>query len=198
MAGLLWPLVLQHGDVTLRPLARSDRSDWLEVRAANADWLRPWDSTNPSGAKATPRFADVLRGSRRQAREGHSLPMAIEFGGRFVGQVTLGNIVWGSLRQGYIGYWIDSRVAGRGIVTTAVAMITDHALLDMELHRLEINIRPENKPSIRVVEKLSFTFEGLRPRYLHIDGDWRDHHCYVMTSEELPAGGLTRRRPTSH
>ena len=43
------------------------------------------------------------------------------------------------------------------------------------LHRIEINIRPENGPSIRVVEKLGFRYEGLRERYLHIDGDWRDH-----------------------
>ena len=100
--------------------------------------------------------------------------------------------------QGYIGYWIASEFAGRGITTTAVAMLTDHALLDMGLHRVEINIRPENAASIRVVEKNGFHFEGLRPRYLHIDGDWRDHHCYVMTSESLLSGGITRLRPSSH
>ena len=198
MAGLLWPLVLKHGDVTLRPLQRSDRAEWLEVRAANRDWLRPWDATNPSGLTLEPRFSDVYRGLRRQARQGSTLPLAIEFDGRFVGQITLGNIIWGSLRQGYIGYWIDSRLAGRGLVPTAVAMVSDYALLDMELHRIEINIRPENSASLRVVEKLGFTFEGMRPKYLHIAGDWRDHNCYVMTTETLPVGGLTQNRPLTH
>ena len=68
----------------------------------------------------------------------------------------------------------------------------------MELHRIEINIRPENQASIRVVEKLGYEVEGLRPRYLHIAGDWRDHVCYVMTSEQLPVGGITRLRPLEH
>ena len=198
MTGLLWPLVLQHGDVQLRALKASDRKTWDEVRRVNRDWLTPWDATSPSGMTAQPQFFEVMRAARRQARIGSALSLAIEFERRFVGQVTLGNIVWGSLRQGYIGYWIDSRVAGRGITPTAVAMLTDHALLNMELHRLEINIRPENQSSIKVVEKLGYQREGLRPRYLHIDGDWRDHVCYVMTSEQLPQGGLSRFRPLQH
>jgi ribosomal-protein-alanine N-acetyltransferase len=53
------------------------------------------------------------------------------------------------------------------------------------LHRLEINIRPENEPSLRVAQKAGYLFEGLRPRYLHIDGNWRDHHCYVKENSRV-------------
>ena len=198
MAGFVWPLVLEHGDITLRPMRWSDRKEWQAVRERNREWLGPWESTPPDGVKRSVRFVDMLLAVRKQARAGLMLPLVIEYRGQLVGQITLGNIVWGSLRQGYIGYWIASEVAGRGITTTAVAMLTDHALLDMGLHRVEINIRPENAASVRVVEKNGFHLEGLRPRYLHIDGDWRDHHCYVMTSESLLSGGITRLRPVSH
>ena len=64
-------------------------------------------------------------------------------------------------------------------MTAAVNMVTDFAFNELELHRIEINIRPENEPSIRVAEKCGYLYEGLRPRYLHIDGAWRDHHCFV-------------------
>jgi ribosomal-protein-alanine N-acetyltransferase len=57
---------------------------------------------------------------------------------------------------------------------------------------MEICIRPENEPSLRVVEKLGFRYEGLRRRYIHINGDWRDHFCFALTSEELPTGVLRR------
>jgi ribosomal-protein-alanine N-acetyltransferase len=77
---------------------------------------------------------------------------------------------------------------------TAVALATDHCLLTMGLHRIEICIRPENTNSRRVVEKLGFREEGLRPAYLHIDGDWRDHLVYVMTSEEISGGLMSRWR----
>jgi ribosomal-protein-alanine N-acetyltransferase len=57
---------------------------------------------------------------------------------------------------------------------------------------MEICIRPENGPSLRVVEKLGFRYEGLRRRYIHINGDWRDHFCFALTVEEVPGGVLRR------
>ena len=57
---------------------------------------------------------------------------------------------------------------------------------------MEICIRPENAPSLRVVEKLGFRYEGLRRRFIHINGDWRDHFCFALTVEELPQGVLRR------
>jgi [ribosomal protein S5]-alanine N-acetyltransferase len=57
---------------------------------------------------------------------------------------------------------------------------------------MEINIRPENAASLRVVEKLGFRDEGLRPRYLHINGAWADHRSFALTTEEVPEGLLTR------
>jgi ribosomal-protein-alanine N-acetyltransferase len=46
--------------------------------------------------------------------------------------------------------------------------------------------------SLRVVEKLGFTQIGLAPRYLHINGRWRDHLLFAITAEEAPDGVLAR------
>ena len=74
-----------------------------------------------------------------------------------------------------------------------VALAADYCWQVLQLHRVEIAIRPENAPSLRVVEKLGFREEGLRPRFLHIDGDWRDHRVFALNREEVPAGGLIGR-----
>lgn len=79
---------------------------------------------------------------------------------------------------------------------TAVALVSDHCFRTVGLHRIEVCIRPENGPSRRVVEKLGFREEGLRPRYLHIDGAWRDHLVFALTAEEVPEGLLGRWRRT--
>ena len=136
----------------------------------------------------------MVRRLRAEAREGRTLPFALTFDGAFAGQVTVGGISRGSLLGGYIGYWIDERYAGRGIMPTAVAMATDHCFSAVGLHRIEINIRPENDASLRVVEKLGFRYEGVRQRYLHIDGDWRDHATYALCADEVPEGVLVRWR----
>jgi [ribosomal protein S5]-alanine N-acetyltransferase len=188
-----WPARLTEGAVLLRPIRLRDRAAWSEVRARNATWLRPWDATSPDGpGDALPSFGAMVRHLSSEARAGRALPFVVEYRGTLVGQLTVGGIAWGSLRAGHIGYWVDREVAGRGIIPTAVALAADHCWTGLGLHRVEINIRPENVASCRVVEKLGFRVEGLRPRYLHIDGDWRDHVTYALHAEEVP-GGLVRR-----
>jgi ribosomal-protein-alanine N-acetyltransferase len=130
----------------------------------------------------------------RRARLGTSLPFALRVEGRLAGQVTLDNIVRGALRSGYLGYWIDRSVAGRGMASLAVALVCDHAFGEVGLHRIEADIRPENLPSRRLVERLAFRREGLLRRYLDIDGDWRDHISYALLAEDLPGGVLAHWR----
>jgi [ribosomal protein S5]-alanine N-acetyltransferase len=193
-----WPVTLTDGDVTLRPLRQSDARRWREVRRRNLDWLRPWEATLPPEAHTdgdvVPTFGMMVRRLRREAKEGRTLPFALTYRGDLVGQVTVGGIAWGSLRAGYIGYWIDSEVAGHGIMPTAVAMALDHCFDSMRLHRIEINIRPENAASLRVVEKLGLRQEGERAAYLHIDGEWRDHLTFVAYAGEFPQGVLAAYR----
>ncbi|WP_312856013.1 GNAT family N-acetyltransferase [Nocardioides stalactiti] len=194
--GRAWPNVLMSGTdpvVTLRPIRRGDAKVWREVRRRNAVWLSPWDATVPPGESPRPTtFGALVRRLARAARRGTTYPFVIEVEGRFVGQVSVNNIVRGSAQFASVGYWIDQRVAGRGIMPRAVAMAVDHAFFTGGLHRLEICIRPENTNSLRVVEKLGIHEVGYAPRFLHIDGDWRDHRIFAVTREDAPRGLLAR------
>lgn len=184
-----WPVRLADGRIALRPLRLRDRPAWQEVRSRNAAWLRPWDATSPDPSnEPVPTFSTMVRHLSGEARAGRVLPFVVTYEGRFIGQLTVGGISWGSLRAGHIGYWIDRGYAGRGIIPAAVALASDHCWFGLGLHRVEVNIRPENLASRRVVQKLGFREEGLRPRYLHIDGDWRDHLVYVLNAEDVPGG----------
>lgn len=120
------------------------------------------------------------------------MPFAVTYDGALAGQLTVANIIWGSSCSASIGYWLDRDVAGHGVIPTAVALVTDHCFGSVGLHRVEINIRPENTASLRVVEKLGFRDEGVRRRLLHINGSWADHRSYALTTEELPGGLLAR------
>lgn len=196
MVSRSWPATLAHGDIGLRPLRQSDARRWREVRRRNAEWLRPWEATLPpegvTDGDVIPTFGMMVRRLRREAREGRVLPWALTFDGSLVGQVTVGGIAWGSLRSAYIGYWIDQQVAGRGIMPMAVAMAIDHCFDHLHLHRIEINIRPENTASLRVVEKLGLRREGERPEYLHIDGAWRDHVTFIAMADDVPPSFVSR------
>ena len=188
----LWPARLVDGNVVVRPLSRKDQDAWRRARHRNAAWLVPWDATVPPGGDARPTsFRQLVRRLDKQARAGATLPFAIEVDGRFAGQVTVNNIVRGSALFASIGYWVDQDFAGRGVVPRAVALVIDHCFAH-GLHRIEVAIRPENSNSLRVVEKLGIREIGYAPRFLHIDGAWRDHRLYAITAEECPEGLLAR------
>jgi ribosomal-protein-alanine N-acetyltransferase len=192
--GRPWPVQLQEGPVVLRPLRHRDARRWRSVRSANAAWLGPWEATHPDDGSPLPTFGQMVRGFSREARAGRMLPFAVELDGVLVGQLTVSGITWGSLRSAHAGYWVDQRVAGRGVIPTALAMAVDHCFFTMGLHRVEINIRPENAASLRVADKLGFRSEGMRRRFLHIDGGWRDHLSFALTVEDVPGGLLARWR----
>ncbi len=196
-----WPVVLRHEDLVLRPLRRRDESQWDAVRMRNRAWLAPWEATAPPSSRGgPPSYSAMVRWMTREGRAGRSCPwaLAVDSGHNrpercpVVGQVALSGIQYGSARWGSIGYWVDQGHAGRGLVPRGVALACDYAFQVLRLHRIEINIRPENGNSLRVVEKLGFRHEGLRPRYLHIDGQWRDHECFALCAEEIPDGLLAR------
>jgi ribosomal-protein-alanine N-acetyltransferase len=184
-----WPVTLRRGEVTLRPLESGDAKAWREVRVRNAAWLKPWDATVPPGSHGRPAsFRVLVRRLSRLARDDAAMPFAVVVDGAFVGQVTVNNIVRGSAQFASIGYWIDQSYAGRGIIPRAVAMAIDHCFGPVGLHRIEVAIRPENVSSLRVVEKLGINEIGFAPRFLHIDGEWRDHRIFAITREEVPLG----------
>ncbi|WP_204163483.1 GNAT family N-acetyltransferase [Nocardioides gilvus] len=190
-----WPVVLRDAELVLRPIQVADGWEWSRVRLRNADWLQPWEATVPPGAGPGPTtFRELVRGLQRAARAGRMMPFVIEVEGRLVGQVTVNNVVRGSAQFASIGYWVDRDVAGRGLVPRAVALAIDHCFEGAGLHRVEICIRPENSNSLRVVEKLGLHEVGFAPAFLHIDGAWRDHRIYAVTTEEVAGSMLQRLR----
>ncbi|HTL23216.1 MAG TPA: GNAT family protein [Mycobacteriales bacterium] len=201
MAAPGWPAKLHEGRVGLRPLRTRDAARWSDLRTRDEQWLAPWEGRPPGAPEVSwsdrhspAAYGAALRVWRREAKAGRALPFGITYDGELVGQVTVMNIVLGAFRSGAVGYWVASEVAGRGVTPTAVALLVDHCFDEVGLHRLEVNIRPENAPSLRVVHKLGFREEAQHERYLFIDGAWRDHLSFALTADEVPDGLLTRWR----
>jgi [ribosomal protein S5]-alanine N-acetyltransferase len=182
---------LTHGDVTLRLLRVRDAKALERLILGNREWLRPWEATNPFGPNSFDIKA-MTKGLVRQLDNQTGLPFVIEHQGQVVGQLNVANILYGSVSNAVIGYWVVPEVAGKGITPTAVALATDYLFNVVGLHRVEIDIRPENVASLRVVEKLGFRYEGLKERYIHINGAWRDHYVFALTHEEVIGGVLNR------
>ena len=182
---------LSDGGISIRPIRMRDARALADELYGNRAWLQRWEATDPQG----PFRVDsrrLVRALLDGERQGTTLPYLIEYEGAVAGQLNVSAISYGSVGSASIGYWVAERFAGQGLTPTAVALATDYCFRRLGLHRIEICIRPENGPSLRVVAKLGFRYEGLRRRYIHIDGDWRDHFCFALVAEEVPEGVLRR------
>jgi ribosomal-protein-alanine N-acetyltransferase len=107
----------------------------------------------------------------------------IMFGDEPIGSISITNIVRGRFQSANLGYSVDEAHQGKGIATQAVALAAECAFGELGLHRLEAGTLVDNAASQRVLEKNGFVRIGLSPRYLHLDGEWRDHILFAKTAD---------------
>jgi len=143
-------------------------------RPFHAPWVSP-----PSTATA---YRAYLRRLRRGAHIGHLI--CLRGSGELVGVVNVSEIVHGALQSAYLGYYGFRPYEHQGLMTEGLALVVDHAFRGLRLHRLEANIQPGNDASRRLVQRLGFRREGYSPRYLNIDGRWRDHERWAILADE--------------
>ena len=101
-----------------------------------------------------------------------------------IGTIALSNVVMGAFCSAYLGYKLDEAHQGRGYMTAAVGMVVKYAFEELRLHRIEANVMPRNRASLRVLEKNGFENEGLSRAYLNINGVWEDHVHMVKLSDQ--------------
>ena len=191
----LGPLAVGAGTVELRPPRLFDGKVWSQIRLRDRLHLENWEPTAPGRweeRNARGAWPAQWWALRSLARHGQSLPFVITVDGELAGQITVGNVVRGSLCSAWIGYWVASHLVKGGVATASVALLVDHCFARGGLHRLEATVRPENAPSIRVLTKAGFRQEGLFRNYLDVAGGWRDHLCFAIVAEEA-ADGLANR-----
>lgn len=164
--------------VFLRRLTGADEAEFTRLVRESAELHHPWMQLPD-----TPR--EFRRYLGRFDPPVTSIGLAVcELGsGAMAGGVNINNIIRGRLQSAALGYWAFAPAAGRGLMSEGLRLVVRYAFGDLDLHRLEANVQPANRASIRLVERNGFRYEGLSPYYLFIDGAWRDHERWAITRE---------------
>jgi [ribosomal protein S5]-alanine N-acetyltransferase len=165
--------------VTVRPVTSRDQSEFLELVAASVDLHHPWMSL-----PATPQqFQAYLTRYERSGEE--SLLICVRDTGTIAGVANINSIIRGRFQNGSLAYAAFAPTAGRGYMSEGLALVLRHAFQHLRLHRLEANIQPGNHASLKLVRRLGFRREGFSPEMLFIDGAWRDHERWAITSSMI-------------
>ncbi|MFJ4922218.1 GNAT family N-acetyltransferase [Streptomyces sp. NPDC088725] len=165
--------------VILRPSGPEHAEAVAEALVRNRDYMSPWEPDRPAdfftARTQAHRLADPA------ARRWHFMD-----GTRIVGEITLSGISLGAFRSAHVGYWIDAEHTGRGLATQAVNEVCRAARDGLGLHRIEAATLLANAASQRVLDKCGFERIGTAPRYLHINGGWRDHLLFQRILHDGP------------
>jgi ribosomal-protein-alanine N-acetyltransferase len=162
--------------VTLRPPTGHDQTEFLGLVHASTQLHHPWISL----AATPPEFQAYLRRYRLPGEE--SLLICLRSTGVIAGVVNINSIIRGRFQSGSLSYAAFAPAAGHGYMTEGLALAVRYAFEQLRLHRLEANIQPGNHASIGLVRQLGFRNEGYTPEMLFIDGAWRDHERWAITS----------------
>ncbi|GHF21469.1 GNAT family N-acetyltransferase [Streptomyces morookaense] len=176
--------------VLLRPLAAEDAGDLALAYVRNRDHLWPWEPRRDEAFFTEEGQAARLRDLLAMRHAGRVSPWVVtDRQDGIVGVVNLNNIVQGAWHSCNLGYWIAAGHAGRGLATAAVTAVCRAADERLGLHRIEAGTVTANAASQRVLAKCGFELIGTARKYLHIDGEWRDHVLFQRI--------LNDRRPTA-
>ncbi len=155
---------LPAGRVKLRSLTEADVPSLFAV-FSDPEVMRYWSSEPMTGEGEARALLDDIRG-HFAAGTLFQWGVALVTDDRVVGTCTLLHLDVRN-RRGEIGYALARERWGKGLMTEALTALLDYAFTALGLHRVEADVDPENAASLRLLERLGFTREGvLRERWL--------------------------------
>ena len=180
------PVELRTEGLELRTPVVEDFDEWLALRSKSANFLQPWEPTwDPVDTKRSA-FRQRIKRYQNDIKNGKSISLFVftDVGNHLAGGITIANIRRGVSQSCTIGYWMGEPYAGRGIMSKTVRRIIPYIFDDLKLHRIEAAAIGSNKPSIALLEKCGFQFEGKVRKYLKIQGIWQDHRLYSILADD--------------
>lgn len=172
----------------LKSLEKSDSEMFYDFLMRNYDFFKPWSPKYDEDYRKKEIHNAKMDNMVKEYIEGRTIKFFLfkkDDQKRIIGTTVLANIVRGPFLSCYLGYRVDEQENGKGYAPEAINKVVEYAFTELGLHRIEANIIPRNKASIRVVEKLGFAYEGISKKYLRINGVWEDHKHYVILNETV-------------
>lgn len=171
-------LILRTSDISLTDMV-------LDYHVRNQEFLKEWEPIRSEEFYSRNYQQEELMGD---SGNNNALRLWIskkENPEKIIGSIGFTGIIRGAFQSCYLGYKLDEKEINKGYMTEALQQGIQIIWKDFGLHRIEANIMPRNKRSIKVTEKLGFSNEGLSPRYLNINGVWEDHIHMVLLNDTI-------------
>ena len=162
------------GVLRIRPVARGDAAALLRFELEHRAFFERWiNARDPTFYSAQGVDAALAAAETARAKDQAFQYLVVE-DERIVGRVNLTTVRRMHFQCADLGYRIGEHDGGRGIASQAVALCLAQAFGTLGLARIEAVARPENKGSVRVLERNGFQQFGHSRRSFELGGRWFD------------------------
>jgi ribosomal-protein-serine acetyltransferase len=149
-------------------------------RVSLRQWL-PWLDWSNRVADT----AEHIRISHQRYQESNGFSAGIWIGGKLGGAIGL-HAIDSRHRSSSIGYWLAQEFRGSGAMTLACRAVVNAAIVDYQLHRIEIRCATGNRKSCAIPQRLGFTYEGTLREAEWLYDHFVDLEVYSMLEQDWP------------
>ncbi len=170
----------------LRPARFSDYDQWVEVRARNRDYLKPFEPAWPKASLEPDFFRRRIERLMHDWNADRTYAFVIldRSTNALIGGLNVNNVTRGAAQYATLGYWLDEARQGNGYMTEAGHVVLGFAFKALELARLNAATLPHNLKSQAMLKRLGFSEEGFARTYIQIEGRRQDHVLFGLNAEE--------------
>jgi ribosomal-protein-serine acetyltransferase len=174
-------LIKVNEHISLNLVEEKHAETILNLVYANKHILREWFPwVDDADLKFIKKF---ISNSKRQYKAKTDYACVIMYNTQIIGRIGIYQID-NKNKIGAIGYWLDEKFQGKGIITKASIAIINYAFDVLHLNRIEIKCGTENYKSQGIPERLQFKKEGIIPKGEIINKKFIDLNLYSITKTD--------------
>jgi ribosomal-protein-alanine N-acetyltransferase len=180
-------LALDTDNLRLAVLRKSEAARVTEYLLNNRDFHKQFSQTHTDDYFTVSTQKKYLAYDCNSFLEGSLVPLWITLkdDNKIIGRVSFFNFAYGGMMSCACGYHLDKDHTGKGYMTEALKSAMAFVFDEYKMHRIEAFIVPENEPSLNLVKRVGFHYEGRRNSYMHINGRYRDHEAFYMLEDDM-------------
>ncbi len=180
-------LALDTDNLRLAVLRKSEAARIAEYLQNNRDFHKQFSQTHTDDYFTVSTQKKYLAYDCNSFLEGSLVPLWITLkdDNKIIGRVSFFNFAYGGMMSCACGYHLDKEHTGKGYMTEALKSAMAFVFDEYKMHRIEAFIVPENEPSLNLVKRVGFHYEGKRISYMHINGRYRDHEAFYMLEDDM-------------
>lgn len=176
---------LYSGRLYLQRCRKIDAVELCRLLEKNRQYLEKWLQPQPDVMRVESVLA-LIADDHLLARKGQRLDLGIFSADddRLIGRIALHSVDYGIQRSAGLSYWVDEDLAGKGLMTEAIATLVSFAFEEACLHRIWLKAIDENVASSALARKLGFKKEGVLRQSLFVNGKWHDSTLFAMLEDD--------------